>query len=79
MAAVSIQPLTSFCAAVVAANSELLQLHKDHQLISFTVPASPSARPSTFDLYIDYDGIYTSLSSRDFCKPPAARLRHEKN
>jgi len=49
-------------------NSELLHRHKDHVLISFTVPASPSARPSTFDLYIDYDGIYTSLSSRDFCQ-----------
>ena len=50
-------------------NNELLQLHKDHVLISFTVPAG-AASAGTFDMYIDFEGKYTKLSD---LKDPACK------
>lgn len=51
-------------------NNELLQFHKDHVMISFTVPAG-AASAGTFDMYIDFEGKYTKLSD---LKNPACQI-----
>ena len=43
-------------------NAELLRLHKDHTLISFKVPPSPSGLPGKVDTYIVWDNNMVRLT-----------------
>ena len=43
-------------------NAELLKLHKDHTLISFKVPPSPTGLPGKVDTYIVWDNNMVKLT-----------------